>query len=131
MSSLADDLQETLIAYLDGELDAEATRGFEERLAQDPVLRRELQLQQRSWDMLDRLPRSSVDEKFTRTTVGMIVVAAAGDLQELQAGEPVQRRRRWAMSLAGMAMAGALGYFILAAIATDRNEPLVPNFPGL
>src|SRR5436309_16121369 len=113
MSSIADELHEQLVAYLDGELDAEQTRQFEERLARDANLRRELLLLQRSWDMLDRLPRADVDAKFTRTTVEMIAVAAAEDVEREQHAAPIRRLRTAALAAACIVAAAAIGYGLI------------------
>ena len=45
-----------LIAYLDGELSAEASDEIERRLSEDANLRRRLQLHQAAWDLLEEVP---------------------------------------------------------------------------
>ena len=52
-----DQTYEQLVAYLDGELDAESSLQVERRLAEDAEFRRELRQLQRAWDMLDELPK--------------------------------------------------------------------------
>ncbi len=131
MSSITDDVHEMLVAYLDGELDADATRQFEERLARDANLRRELLLLQRSWDMLDRLPRADVDAKFTRTTVEMITVAAAEDVHREQQAAPARKMRRWTVALGSLLVAGLLGYGLLRLLLPTPNAQLLRDLPIL
>ena len=99
---------ELLVAYLDGELDAEEPAG-RKRLAEDAVFRSELQQLQFSWDLLDNLPKVEASEKFTQTTVEMVALSAEQDLKH----ESTQQRRR--ARLTGMLVsAGAV------AAAGDR-----------
>lgn len=62
-------LQEELTSYLDGELAADQVRKVEDRLARDAAYRAELQRLQRAWDLLDRLPRASLPESFSKSTL--------------------------------------------------------------
>ena len=75
---------EKLVAYLDGELDAESSQQVERRLAEDPGYRHELKQMQRAWDLLDELPRAEVSETFTQTTVEMVALSAEHELKECQ-----------------------------------------------
>ena len=65
-----------LVAYLDGELDAESGRRIEALLASDPEVRRRLQSLERTWDLLDELDAAPVGEPFTQTTLEMVAIAA-------------------------------------------------------
>src|SRR5689334_12512908 len=86
---------EQLVAYLDGELEPEAARQVEELLADDETARSRLNQLAASWDLLDQLPRATVDDMFTRTTVQMVAVAAEDELAQVNATQPALRRRRW------------------------------------
>jgi ferric-dicitrate binding protein FerR (iron transport regulator) len=96
-------LHEELSAYLDGELDADAVGRIEERLARDPAYQAELQRLERAWGLLDRLPRASVDEAFTKSTIEMVAVAAA------------------------LVVATGVGYVIGTQIWKDPNQPLLED----
>ncbi|MEM7456607.1 MAG: hypothetical protein AAF456_19840 [Planctomycetota bacterium] len=74
-------IDEELTSYLDGELGLDQTRRVEERLASDDGYRGRLQDLQKTWDMLDHLPRPESNENFTRSTIEMAV----------QTGAPVSR----------------------------------------
>lgn len=54
----ADPDTEDLVAYLDGELPSQEVSRIEARLAEDEGFRNRLVDLQRSWDMLERLPRT-------------------------------------------------------------------------
>ncbi len=72
-----------LVAYLDGELDAETARRLEQRLEADQQLRRKYRQMAVSWDLLDQLPRAKVDDAFTRHTVETVAIAVSDDVQDL------------------------------------------------
>ena len=57
------------VAYLDGELEPHLKSDVESRLAADAQFRQRLQQLEKAWSMLDDLPRVSVDETFTKSTV--------------------------------------------------------------
>jgi len=128
------ELEEQLVGYLDGELDARDAHRVEEALAADPHVREEVWKLEQSWQMLDELPRTQVDESFTRSTVEMIAVKAEQDLAE--AAELIPQRRRHAWLLAGTimgcaAVAGFLSVLVLEHRADERllsDLPVVENF---
>jgi hypothetical protein len=89
-----------LAAYLDGELSHEETLALETRLATDPGLRRELGQLQKTWDMLDVLPRAKADETFSTTTMSL-----AADLLTKEAAS--KSGKSWAPPM-GAIIAGIL-----------------------
>lgn len=123
------EFREQLVAYLDGELDAAAAREIERRLAREPQVQRELQRLQQAWDLLDRLPQAEVDDKFTRSTVEMIAVAAEEDVERPAAPRAV--RWGWARKIAALAMACAAGFAIVRFGWPDANEQLLRDLPVL
>jgi len=124
-TSQTDLLHEELSAYLDGELDPETVRRVEERLARDTAYQAELQRLERAWGMLDRLPRATVDEAFTKSTIEMVAVAAAEDAQNVLAEQPRRRRRQQFWGAATLLLSMAVGFVIGTRIWTDPNEPLL------
>ena len=88
-------LQADLVAYLDGELDAEQARRIERLLYSHPGVQEEVRKLEASWDLLDELPQTHVDERFTRTTVELVIDQLSGQLQSQQRSLPRQLRRRW------------------------------------
>jgi anti-sigma factor RsiW len=120
----ADHLDEELVAYLDGELDAESTRRLEERLEHDQQLRERLAQLQATWDLLDSLPSVQVDAGFTQTTVSMVALRTRKESRA--------RRRQWAWALAGLAgllMAAAAGYFTVNYQISAPERQLAKDLP--
>ena len=127
----ADPLEEHLVAYLDGELDPDICREIERRLSEDSRFRRRLVQHQRAWDLLDAIPRAEVDSSFTHTTVEMVAVSVAEEVQQVQ--QRTRRRRRLlAVSAAACTVAAAFaGYAVTSAILSAPDRQLVKDFPIL
>lgn len=122
-----DPLDEQLTAYLDGELPPEEARALEQRLARDAAVRERLRELAGAWDMLDNLPRTTVDENFAKTTVAMVAVAAKEDLAELQTKAPRDKRQRWLSRAVGVVAALILGYTSFTWLWPDPNQALLSN----
>lgn len=124
-----DGLHEQLVAYLDGELDAESSLDVERRLAEDASFRRELQQLQGVWDALDELPRAEVDESFTQTTVEMVVLSTEQEIEQQQ--QTAQRKSRtWWLAAGGALLVTALATFWLVSFLLERpNERLLRDLP--
>lgn len=122
-------LFDELTAYLDGELDAESVRKVEQRLARDADYRNELHKLERTWDLLDGLPRASVDEQFTKTTLEMVAVSASEEAEALTRELPRRRRRQRILGFAAMAAALFVGFVIGTQLWPDPNRPLLEDLP--
>lgn len=131
---MTDDRDE-IVAFLDGELDAEGRRRVEERLRTDPHARAEADALQRTWALLDHLPRAESSPTFTSRTLTQVAAA------ESRAGRKTGRAN-WlnGMALAaGLLAAGGVGYALAPGSApvidldrdpTYRSEPrLIENLP--
>ena len=70
--ALSEEDRENLVAYLDGELDEEAARALEAKLNLDPRARGEAETMQKTWDLLDYLPRPDVSPSFTNKTLDRV-----------------------------------------------------------
>jgi len=124
-------LDEELVAYLDGELDAENGRRIETLLAVDPKLRRRLQSLERTWDLLDELDTAPVGEPFTHTTLEMVALAGCEDV-EREKSEAPRRRRRWRMTfVACFFAAAATGFAAVALFVPNPNRQLLDDLPVL
>jgi len=122
-----DPLDEQLTAYLDGELPPEEARALEQRLARDVTVRERLRELAGAWDMLDSLPRSTVDENFAKTTVAMVAVAAKQDLVDLQKTAPRQQRQQWLTRVVAIAASLILGYVGFTWLWPNPNDELLSN----
>jgi len=69
-----DELDEQLVAYLDGELSPEELRALEKRLGAEPALRTRLRELQNGWEMLDDLPLAASSVSLLETTIRMAAV---------------------------------------------------------
>jgi hypothetical protein len=118
------EMRERLVAYLDGELDAQTARQVEELVAREPRVERELRQLERAWQVLDRLPHAEVDPSFTRSTVEMVALAVE-DEQRPPAGIG---RLRAAWPLLVLLLAAAAG-FSGARLWSDANGQLVHDLP--
>ncbi|QDU82119.1 hypothetical protein Pla110_38740 [Polystyrenella longa] len=69
---VSSDLRSNLVAYLDGELDEDASHNVEILLAQSEVARHDVEMLSRSFDLLDMLPQEKASENFTEQTMASI-----------------------------------------------------------
>jgi len=122
-------LREELVAYLDGELDAEQSRKIEERAAVEPNARHMLQELDRTWHMLDELDSPATSEDFTCTTLEMVALAASEDAQKAKAQRPRRRLRAGLWAVAGLVGAAAAGFLIVASLIPDPNAQLLQDLP--
>jgi anti-sigma factor RsiW len=128
-STESEQLDEELVAYLDGELDGEATRRMEHRLASEEAVRRRLQQLAQSWDLLDQLPRTTVDDHFTRSTVEIVAQAAEEELGQKAAAAPRRKILRWVLTTVAGASACLGGFFLVAHLRPDPNQELLRDLP--
>jgi ferric-dicitrate binding protein FerR (iron transport regulator) len=121
---------EQLVAYLDGELSAEERAEVERKLAEDEAYRERLEELDQTWEMLDTLPKADLDdEKFMRSTVEMITIAAS---QELESYRERKQLQGWIQYIAGTvliiaAMVG--GSRLVHRTMTSEDRWLINNLP--
>jgi len=124
-------VEQQLVAYLDGELDAGASRRIEEMLATDPRLREHLQCLDHTWELLDELDTSQVAEQFTHSTLEMVASAAVEEAEHSRREAPRRRRRKWLLAGGGLATAAAAGFLAVALLRPDPNRQLLRDLPVL
>lgn len=120
---------EQIVAYLDGELPPGESAEVERRLAADERFRQELQSMERAWTALDELPRATVSDKFSQTTMELAVSAAR---QEVSQKSGAFRRKPRTLS-ALMFLLGAacvlLGFVAARQLTSDPNRQLLAALP--
>lgn len=131
MSSLSDEDRANLSAYLDGELDEEATQLLEAKISQDPAARAEVESIKQAWAMLEYLPRPTPSATFTHRTMERLSLERPA---ARQTGKMAVARRSWAKGVlwaAALLMIAAAGYLVgerlAAPDAPDADEPLVQH----
>jgi hypothetical protein len=124
-----DQFDEQLVAYLDGELEPQSARQVENLLAGNERARSRLNELAASWDLLDQLPRATVDDLFTRTTVEMVALAAEDEVAQSQANHPGRRRLRWLEGGIAVAAAALVGFVIVSMAVPNQNELLLQDLP--
>ena len=124
-------LEEELVAYLDGELDADAGRRIEELLASDTRVRELLGRLDRTWELLGELDTAGVEDGFAQTTLEMVAVAAGEDGDRARREAPRRRRRHWALAGGGMAAATLAGFLTVALLRGNPEGPLLRDVPIL
>ncbi len=105
---LDDEEQTELVAYLDGELDAEAARVVEAKIHRDPEAQAEAEALRRTWDLLDFLPQAQPSPSFTHRTLDRVSA-----LRPTLKTTLMPRRRRWGLGLgwaAAVLLVGAAGF---------------------
>lgn len=119
---------ELLTSYLDGELPDAKRIEVESRLNADQEFRAELQELQRTWDMLDELPRSEVKHSFTKSTLELVIKDATREAAR-------ERTRSWAWPLRICTLVAIpIFAFAFSNLVTDffrnaEHRELVNNLP--
>lgn len=102
--------REDLVAYLDGELDAQEARALEARLHLNPEARQEADSLKRAWDMLDYLPRPEPSADFTHRTI------------ERLTAQQMPARRNWRGWAFRAGWAAGLLFTFIAGFAFTKNH---------
>lgn len=126
---------EEIVAYLDGELEPNDAEGLAAKLSLDPKLRAEAESLQRTWDILDILPRPQPSASFTTRTISQAIPipsGASGPTMAFPASGvastmllPAQRPGIvfWLVSMAVVLLAGGLGYVGHLELAPKPTVP--------
>ena len=122
-------LDEQLSAYLDGELAPDESRQVDLMLAGDAAVRKRLREIQRTWDALDELERTPVNERFTQSTLEIVTSAAVGEMEATAATMPRLRRRRWLARTAMLTAAVGLGFLAVLLLRHDPDRQLLADLP--
>jgi hypothetical protein len=113
MSTLSEEEKADLVAYLDGELDEEASAALEAKLARDPEARAEADALKHAWGLLDYLPKAQPSPNFTnRTLEKLSLERKTATASASRPVAPPARRSRWKVGVAWAAavlVAGGAG----------------------
>lgn len=128
-SSAVDPDQEQLVAYLDGEMDADSAQAVEERLARDADFRQTLNDLERSWDLLDDLPQPTSDDAFTKTTVEMVTLQLDKDVRQEEAAFSRRKLAGPLLAIAAIVLALPIGFFAYRYYLEGPNRQLIEDLP--
>jgi anti-sigma factor RsiW len=122
-------IDEELVAYLDGELDAETAARIERRLAEDPRFSARLNQLQRAWDLLDTLQQTEADDDFVHSTVAMVAVQAEQDAKTQRLRAVRRRSLAWLALGCLVLVSAAAGYVGLQLQLTHEDRELLRDLP--
>ena len=120
LTRLSTEERNNLVAYLDGELEDDATQRIEEVLSQSPVARNDVELLVKTYDLLDLLPRPKASAEFTQKT---IATARMTEVKVDYTQTPLAKKLRSLMPVLGAVVLVAVGGFAGFA-AANRFVPL-------
>ncbi len=127
---LIPELQEDLVAYLDGELDEQTTQDIELTLANNSAARQEVEALTRTWELLDELPQLRASDAFTERTLSTIKVAdVSATIPEVSWTQRAHRGAVLAVWAAGLAMSAVLGFLLTNHWIPNRSEDLLRELP--
>ena len=119
-----------LVAYLDGELSDSEARGMATKLTKSATARREVEILERTWELLDYLPRPQASELLTaRTMSGVLQLSLQGDKLD-SAARTAARRAVWAVVwMIASCLAFGVGYAVTVWAWPDPTARLSRDLP--
>ncbi|WP_435005447.1 anti-sigma factor family protein [Tundrisphaera lichenicola] len=119
-----------LVAYLDGELNEAQTRAISAKLAQSTTARREVAAFQKTWDMLDLLPRTEASDDFASRTLTFATVGGVPGERMASAASAMARTIGIGVAYATtLALMSVVGYFLVARLWPDPTARLARDLP--
>jgi hypothetical protein len=128
-TTAAESIDEEIVAYLDGELDAEAEARIVRRLSEDAAYRARLGQLQQAWDLLDNLRASEADEDFVQSTVAMVAVQAEEEARTMRLKVVRRRNLGWAAVAAVTLASLACGFAYIRYKLTEPDRNFVRDLP--
>jgi anti-sigma factor RsiW len=115
-----------LVAYLDGELDEAESQAIATKLTQSLSARREIEMLQKTWEMLEHLPRPHASEAFTQRTLTEIGrFSVPGDRIVDAASRTLRRAIVMALCLVASLACFGLGLVLMRWVWPDPTSRLV------
>jgi len=123
---LTPDERADLVAYVDGELPEAHSRTIATKLTQSATARREVEMLQKTWELLDHLPRPQVTGHFSEKTVSHIrrLELEGRSWEPTVAAWSAYAARAMVYVLIAVTCAG-LGYAVSRWVWPDPTERLV------
>jgi hypothetical protein len=125
---LSIDERSNLVAYLDGELNDAESRRIATKLTQSLTARREVEALQKTWELLDLLPRPKVSEDFTARTLTVATQQPEGLVGSV--ASDLVRRVGTALTCAAIsAICFVVGYFLILRLWPNPTARLARDLP--
>lgn len=122
--------RENLVAYLDGELDEAASRILSTKLTSSPTARREIEVLEKTWELLNYLPLPKASEDFAEKTFSEVRrIAERGDRIESRFIQVVIRLMRVVLLVVGSATLAAIAYLIVLWAIPNPSARLTDDLP--
>jgi hypothetical protein len=119
-----------LVAYLDGELGEGESRMIATKLTSSPTARREVEVLEKTWELLEYLPRPKAPDDFTaRTMTEVQQLAAEGGKFEALARQVSLRAARAAIWTTASLLAFGLGYLVTHWVWPNPTARLARDLP--
>ncbi len=125
---LSIDERSNLVAYLDGELNDAESRRIATKLTQSLTARREVEALQKTWDLLDLLPKPKASEDFTARTM-TVATQQPDNLVGTMATDIVRRIGVVLTCLALAAVLFGVGYFFVLRLLPNPTARLARDLP--
>ncbi|MEM8912942.1 MAG: hypothetical protein AAGC97_14340 [Planctomycetota bacterium] len=130
MSGIETTDDETLVAYLDGELPPGERKTLETRLVDDETLRARMRTLQQSWDMLTLLPSPAPDDRLVQSTLELVVADLTGKApSSTSASVSSSRQRAVVGSLAVLAASALVAIIAVVALSRWRLRSQMSDLP--
>lgn len=130
LSRLSIEDRDNLTAYLDGELDEEATRQIESLLVRSSVARNDVELLSKTYELLDELPRPGAPQDFVEKTLATAkleqVRTPLSEQGWYQLATQVCILMLWSVCLLCVA---ALGSALTSRLLQNSDDTLVRELP--
>lgn len=119
-----------LVAYLDGELNEFESQVISTKLTKSATARREVEMLERTWEILDLLPRPKASEDFTARTLSEAEhLALAGDRFDSAVKRVAQRTAHIAVWVFASVLAAGLGFAVMQWIWPNPTARLARDLP--
>lgn len=116
---------ETLVAYLDGELSEEQASRVRESIGRDPLLKRRVEELQASWNLLDQLPTANPNPQLAQSTIELITQGIVkSDKSNLFTW---LKRNRW-LAIAGLSLVTvSIGFWLSTQNQRNFQQAVVED----
>jgi hypothetical protein len=120
---------ELLVAYLDGELDAQEVRQMEDRLSVEPDLREKMASLEQTWNMLDQLETVPIDKELVRSTMEVVTLTIEKELVEGEKQHEKRKLHDHLVVLAILFMFAVIGYQLAILAGISRSREILEDIP--